>query len=85
MDYQISNPDYQHTLHEFAFSGYHIISPELFKHNKREGKFSMIDWYLDVCCNHIIKAYPHNDDIWIDIGSIADLEKANDSYKQNLY
>lgn len=64
-------------LHEFAFSGYHIISPEIFKQNKREGKFSMIDWYLDICGHHIIKAYPHNEDVWIDIGSLEELTKAS--------
>lgn len=66
-------------LHEFAFSGYHIISPEIFKHNQREGKFSMIDWYLDVCKEHTIKAFHHDDDIWIDIGSQEELAKANDA------
>ena len=71
--------DYQHPLHEFAFSGYHIISPEIFQHNHREGKFSMIDWYLDVCKEHTIKAYHHDDDIWIDIGSQEELAKANDA------
>lgn len=68
-----------YSLHEFAFSGYHIISPEIFKHNNREGKFSMIDWYLDVCKHHIIKAFQHNDDVWIDIGSQEELVKANDA------
>lgn len=67
-------------LHEFAFSGYHIISPEIFKYNNKEGKFSMIDWYLDICRDHIIKAFRHNDDIWIDIGSQEELIKANTIY-----
>jgi NDP-sugar pyrophosphorylase family protein len=65
-------------LHEHAFSGYQFISPEIFKHNKHEGKFSMIDWYLDVCRHHIIKAFHHDDDIWIDIGSPEELAKANE-------
>ncbi len=72
--------DYQHPLHEFAFSGYHIISPEIFKHNNRNGKFSMIDWYLDVCKHHTIKAFQHNEDVWIDIGSQEELQKANETY-----
>lgn len=67
-------------LHEFAFSGYQIISPEIFRHNHREGKFSMIDWYLDICRHHTIKAFQHNDDIWIDIGSQEQLTKANTVY-----
>ncbi len=78
VDRQLST-DYQHPLHEFAFSGYHIISPEIFKHNHCEGKFSMIDWYLDICRDHEIKAFHHNDDIWIDIGSQEELAKANNA------
>ncbi len=72
--------DYQHPLHEFAFSGYHMISPEIFKYNNRNGKFSMIDWYLDVCKYHTIKSFQHNDDIWIDIGSQEELARANEVY-----
>ena len=75
---QISNPDYQHPLHERAFSGYHIISPEIFKTCKRDGIFSMVDWYLDICNDHTITCFHHNDDIWIDIGSPEQLEKANE-------
>jgi len=70
-----------YALHEFAFSGYHIISPEIFKHNHRDGKFSMIDWYLDLCKHHTIKAFQHTDDIWIDIGSQEELAKANIAYQ----
>ncbi|MDB5227986.1 MAG: hypothetical protein JWN78_2179 [Bacteroidota bacterium] len=64
--------------HQLAFSGYHIISPEIFKNNKFNGAFSMVDWYLDLCKENIIKAYHHDSDIWIDIGSEADLAKANE-------
>lgn len=64
--------------HAFAFSGYQILSPEIFTYNQREGKFSMIDWYLDLCRDHLLKAYHHDEDIWVDIGSIAELERANE-------
>lgn len=65
-------------LRPFAFSGYHIISPELFKHNTKSGKFSMIDWYLAVCGSQTIKAYHHDNDIWVDIGSVQQLQKAEE-------
>ena len=71
-------------LHEFAFSGYHIISPEIFKHQTQNGVFSMTDWYLDLCRHHKIKAFQHNNDIWIDIGSPEQLQKANDIYSSLL-
>lgn len=62
---------------ELAFSGYHIISPEVFKHITRTGKFSITDWYIDICQQESIYAYPHQDDIWIDIGTVEKLEEAN--------
>ena len=64
--------------HPFAFSGYHIISPELFSFNKRVGTFSMVDWYLDICKDQVIKAFHHDHDIWIDIGSQEQLAIANE-------
>ncbi|HNG70363.1 MAG TPA: nucleotidyltransferase family protein [Chitinophagales bacterium] len=71
-------PGDTYPLHEFAFSGYHIISPEIFKHQSLLGVFSMTDWYLDLCRNHTIVAYQHNNDVWVDIGSFAQLQKANE-------
>ncbi|MBK9330200.1 MAG: nucleotidyltransferase family protein [Sphingobacteriales bacterium] len=68
----------ENRLHPFAFSGYHIISPEIFKHNSKSGKFSMIDWYLAICGSQIIKAYHHDEDIWVDIGSEKQLQNANE-------
>jgi NDP-sugar pyrophosphorylase family protein len=59
----------EHPLHEFAFSGYHIIEPEIFNLPAPTDVFSMTDWYLDLCRRHTIKSYTHNDDIWIDIGT----------------
>jgi NDP-sugar pyrophosphorylase family protein len=68
-------------INEFAFSGYQIISPELFKHQTRSDIFSLVEWYIDICAQQTITAYVHNDDIWIDIGSPEQLEKANEIYK----
>ncbi|HUM51243.1 MAG TPA: nucleotidyltransferase family protein [Chitinophagales bacterium] len=75
---RLTTENYQHPLHERAFSGYHIISPEIFTTCKRQGVFSMVDWYLDICNEHTIKCYHHNDDVWIDIGSPEQLVKANE-------
>jgi hypothetical protein len=71
-------PHETYPLHEFAFSGYHIISPEIYNYQSRSGVFSMTDWYLDICAQHTILAYHHDDDIWIDIGSPEQLQKANE-------
>ena len=69
---------------EFAFSGYHIISPEIFNHITRKGKFSITDWYIDICQQQSIFAYPHQDDIWIDIGTVEKLAEANRVYEVEM-
>ena len=38
----------------------------------------MVDWYLDICNEHTIKCFHHQEDIWIDIGSPEQLAKANE-------
>jgi N-acetyl-alpha-D-muramate 1-phosphate uridylyltransferase len=67
-----------------AFSGYHIIDPRIFSMPTRSGKFSITDWYLDLCNNEAIYAYRHDEDYWLDIGSPEKLELANQSWPPNL-
>lgn len=62
----------------FAFSGVHIIEPELLKCFTRTGKFSIIDTYLDVAKNNIITGYDHTDSIWLDVGKPDSLAKGLD-------
>lgn len=69
----------------FAFSGYHIIDPKIFQYPTREGKFSITDWYLDICHEHPIIAYRHDQDIWVDIGSIEKLQEAERVYQKDIF
>ncbi|MFN6943630.1 MAG: NDP-sugar synthase [Cytophagaceae bacterium] len=55
-------------LREMAFSGIHIIQPEIFFLMKQEGKFSIVDTYLDLCSNNIIRGFDHSQDVLIDVG-----------------
>ncbi|MEM1319293.1 MAG: nucleotidyltransferase family protein [Bacteroidota bacterium] len=55
-------------LQLWAFSGLHIIDPALFKLMPAEEAFSIIDLYLEVCADHPIQSYPHNDSLWLDVG-----------------
>lgn len=59
-----------------AFSGIHIISPALFDQMTEQGKFSIIDTYLRLAAEHPIYSFPHDDDIWIDVGKPESLEAA---------
>lgn len=69
----------------YAFSGIHVISPEVFKWmNKWEGKFSIIDFYLAICAKTNIRAYPMDNLQLLDIGKPEALAKAEEWIKRGL-
>ena len=55
-------------LHEKAFSGIHIISPEIFPFIHRQGKFSMVDVYLEIAASHLILGFDHTGSRLVDVG-----------------
>ncbi len=61
-----------------AFSGIHVISTQLFSLIKQEGRFSMVDVYLDLCSNYTLQGFDHSESKFIDVGkpeSISEAEK----------
>ena len=63
-------------MQPLAFSGIQVLNIDVFKHCPFEGKFSSIDWYLNLAKTHIIKGYDHSGNIIIDVGKPESLEKA---------
>jgi NDP-sugar pyrophosphorylase family protein len=64
-------------LEEFAFSGIHVFSPELFKYfGEYPEKFSIIDFYLNTCKAEKIKAFTQEGLQLLDVGKLDSLEKA---------
>ena len=51
-----------------AFSGIHIIEPRIFSLNAFEGKFSMVDLYLSLAGDEIIKSFDHSGSSFVDVG-----------------
>lgn len=51
----------------FAFSGIHIINPEIFKFMKH-GKYSIIETYLLAAITEKITYFDHSNDLWADMG-----------------
>ncbi len=68
------------TQKEYAFSGIHVISPSLFPYmnNQWEGKFSIMDFYLQTCQEARLGGYAKDDLQLIDIGKPDTLEKASE-------
>lgn len=63
-------------LQACSFSGIHVISPEIFRYMTQEGKFSIIDTYLEVGARHRIQAYVHEESCWMDVGKPETLQQA---------
>lgn len=64
------------SLQQKAFSGIHIIDPVFFSLVRQTGKFSMVDVYLDLAGQHIIRGFDHSGGKLIDVGKPEAGEKA---------
>ena len=64
------------TLVQKAFSGIHVIDPELLRLNRLEGKFSMVDVYLELAKDNIISYYDHTGAQLIDVGKPESIARA---------
>jgi MurNAc alpha-1-phosphate uridylyltransferase len=59
-----------------AFSGIHIIDPALFPLIRQDGKFSMVDVYLDLAATYPIRGFDHSQSLLIDVGKPESAERA---------
>ena len=59
-----------------AFSGIHVLCPKIFSSMHLEGKFSMVDLYLDLAASHTIMAFDHNNSKFVDVGKPESIEQA---------
>jgi len=59
-----------------AFSGIHVINPQIFSLMVQEGKFSMVDVYLSLCAQYAIQYFDHSHDQFIDVGKPESILKA---------
>jgi NDP-sugar pyrophosphorylase family protein len=55
-------------LNEKAFSGIHIISPAIFPLMNQQGKFSMVEVYLQLAATHKILGFDHSGSKLVDVG-----------------
>ena len=63
-----------------AFSGIHVISPKIFSLIKMEGKFSMVDVYLEIAKAYAITAFDHSNTKFIDVGKPKSIAKAEELF-----
>ena len=63
-------------LAQKAFSGIHVINTRLLQLINQQGKFSMVDVYLDLAKEHIISSYDHTGKQLVDVGKPESIAKA---------
>lgn len=67
--------------HAGAFTCVHVIEPKMLGMIREEGKFSIIDTYLDLAREHNIYVYDHSGDIVVDVGKPESIETAEQFFK----
>lgn len=66
-----------------AFSGIHIINAGIFQHSTFSGKFSLVDWYLQLAATHQLLAYDHTGERVLDVGKPESMIEAELFFKKN--
>lgn len=73
---KISIPENFEKAREMAFSGIHIVQPEIFKLMPKEDRFSIVQVYLELAKTHHIQGYFDDSDLWMDVGKPEQLAEA---------
>lgn len=66
---------------KYAFSGMQVLDHKIFSKMKREGKFSLVDVYLDLCATEKITGLDHTGDLLLDVGKPESLDMAAKLFK----
>lgn len=65
--------------HKYAFAGIHTFSPRLFQYfGQWPDRFSVVDFYLSICHQEAVRAYPHPDLRMMDVGKADTLLLADE-------
>ncbi len=69
----------------YAFSGIHMMSSAIFDQIGQEGKFSLVDVYLDLCTGNRIRGWDHTGDLLLDVGKADSISKAEALFAHILF
>jgi NDP-sugar pyrophosphorylase family protein len=68
-------------LQKLAFSGIHILSPDIFKYLAEVKRFRIITRYLEIAGEEHIMGFEHPNGYWIDMGTPEGISKAEELLK----
>jgi NDP-sugar pyrophosphorylase family protein len=74
--------DEQSELFPYSFSGIQVINTKIFKYFPDKDIFSLVEIYLSAARKAKISGYVHNDDLWIDIGKMENLDRAEKIFEE---
>ncbi|MCL2131524.1 MAG: nucleotidyltransferase family protein [Lentimicrobiaceae bacterium] len=63
-------------LQRFAFSGIQVVSPEIASFMPKKDVFPITELYLAAAQSQHIIGFPHNNDLWADMGKIEDINSS---------
>lgn len=69
------------TLQQKAYSCIVVFDPKVFSLIKHEGKFSLVEVYLDLAKDHAILGYDHTGDVLVDVGKPESVAIAESKFK----
>jgi len=78
---KVSIPEKYENATAMAYSGFHIIQPEIFSLMPETNKFSVTDFYLELAKTHLIKGFVDDSDLWMDVGKPEQLEEARKLFR----
>ena len=64
-----------------AFSGIHIVNNAMLSTRVEIQKFSITDWYLDICADNTILGFEEPGAEFVDVGKMESIEKAESLFK----
>jgi NDP-sugar pyrophosphorylase family protein len=73
---KISKSDNFENATAMAYSGFHIIQPEIFSLMPETDRFSVTDFYLELAKKQKIMGFYDDSDLWMDVGKPEQLEEA---------
>ena len=62
--------------HLIAFSAIHVVERDVLLKAQETGAFSILDTYLRLAATPCVLTYKHNNDIWMDMGRLQNLQEA---------
>lgn len=77
---KIGFPEYFENATEMAFSGIHIVSPEIFTLLPENKKYSITGFYVEMAKEHLIKGYFDESEMWMDVGKPDELLQAREMF-----